>query len=190
MQGQGRGGAPGTGGDGGGSSSGSYGGPGGLGFGYGINYYSAAAPEDYGYGYGYWGFGLPLPSPPPFPQTLIHGRGVALRPPSIPLGVQGGGILKRNSQGYFVHGRGHARGHGGGGRFSSGGRGGKNLTKEALDADLDEWRLKDKRYAGQSLDAELDDYWRKKDTSEESKADAIKGVDVTKLSPKKHTEGV
>lgn len=36
----------------------------------------------------------------------------------------------------------------------------KPLTKEALDADLDEWRMKDKKNAGSSLDTELDDYWK------------------------------
>ncbi|KAG0575512.1 hypothetical protein KC19_5G009400 [Ceratodon purpureus] len=93
----------------------------------------------------------------------------------LPLGVQGAGILKRPTgppQGPLLHGRGHQRGGGrGGGRGGRGGRGRgrggrdkdkdqKPLTKEALDADLDEWRMKDKKNGGTSLDAELDDYWK------------------------------
>eukprot|EP00250_Pteridium_aquilinum_P009264 c18552_g1_i2 orf=513-1043(+) len=170
MQGQGKGVTQGIGVDVGGSSGGddikSFAGRGRSVYGYGMNPLSVAMPENYGYGYGYgygaWTFGMPLLPLPPLLHNMSHGRGTAPRPLTS-LGVQKGGILKRNPQSGFVHGRGHARGNGSG-RSTGGGRGGKNLTKEALDADLDEWRLKDKRFAGQSLDAELDDYWSKKDT--------------------------
>lgn len=142
----------------------------GMAFGFGMNPFSA--PEDYGL----WGYGFPqpLPPPPPLPRPAVYGRGLP-RPP-VSLGVQGGGILKRPggaAQAVF-HGRGHARGYGG---RAWGGRGGKSLTKEALDADLDEWRLRDKRFAGQSLDAELEDYWRKKEMTEENKSDVVKSFE-------------
>ncbi|KAI5063008.1 hypothetical protein GOP47_0021555 [Adiantum capillus-veneris] len=132
-------------------------------YGSGLNYSSMPLSPNYvngyGYGYGAWTFGPPLmPLPPLLPYTS-HGRGLLSRPLAS-LGVQGGGVLKKNSQGALAQGRGHTRGHTSV-RFNRGGRGGKSLTKEALDADLDEWRLKDKRYAGQSLDAELDNYWTK-----------------------------
>lgn len=40
------------------------------------------------------------------------------------------------------------------------------MTKEALDADLDEWRMKDKKLGSNSLDADLDEYWKKKNEME------------------------
>jgi hypothetical protein len=45
------------------------------------------------------------------------------------------------------------------------------LTKEALDADLDEWRMKDKKHGGTSLDAELDDYWKNKEDEDPTDKD-------------------
>lgn len=134
--------------------------------GYGLNFPSLVLAQNYGYGYGYgygaWTFGSPsMPVPPLLPDTS-RGRGLLSRPlPS--LGVQGGGILKKSPQSVFGHGRSHAQGRASV-HSTGGGRGGKNLTKAALDADLDKWRLKDKRCAGQSLDAELDEYWSKKDS--------------------------
>lgn len=77
------------------------------------------------------------------------------------LGVQGAGAFKRSAganSGHGFHGRGRGKGWGG--------RNKKNLTKEALDADLDQWRLKDKKFGATSLDADLDDYWKnRKDDS-------------------------
>jgi hypothetical protein len=35
-------------------------------------------------------------------------------------------------------------------------KGREPLTKEALDADLDAWRMKDKKFGGDSLDADMD----------------------------------
>lgn len=138
--------------------------------GYGVNPPPFTVPANYGYGYGNWAFGLPLLSlPPTVNSTLPHVHGKAFRS-STPLGVQGGGILKKNPQNAFVQGQGHTRSHANG-RLIGGGRGARNLTKEALDADLEEWKLKDKRFAGHSLDAELDDYWSKKDTTPDSKAE-------------------
>lgn len=116
----------------------------------------------------FWSLGFPHPLPPPPP--LPRSKGAA------PLAVQGRGILKRPV---------YARGYGGRGW---GGWGQKNVTKEDLDADLDEWRLTDKRLAGQSLDAELDDYWRKKESTEESKADVFKRTEDTEDLARSETQ--
>lgn len=45
------------------------------------------------------------------------------------------------------------------------------LTKEALDADLDEWQMRDKKHGGTSLDAELDDYWKNKEDDDPTDKD-------------------
>ncbi|BBN17598.1 hypothetical protein MPTK1_7g15620 [Marchantia polymorpha subsp. ruderalis] len=117
---------------------------------------------------------MPLPPVPSRTYNNSNHRGSASGASAafVPLGVQGAGILKRPSgspQGPLAHGhRRHSRGHGG---RSWGSRGRKeknsaNLTKEALDADLDEWRMKDKKLGSNSLDADLDEYWKKKNEME------------------------
>ncbi|KAG6543870.1 hypothetical protein Mapa_014710 [Marchantia paleacea] len=117
-------------------------------------------------GYGNYQMQSLMPMPPVVPRS--YGRGSASHA-FVPLGVQGAGILKRPSgppQGQSVHGR-SSRNRGHNGRsWASRDRDRKNLTKEALDADLDEYRMKDKKFGGQSLDAELDEYWKKKDDSD------------------------
>ncbi|KAL3679116.1 hypothetical protein R1sor_022072 [Riccia sorocarpa] len=129
-----------------------------------------------------------MPTPPVLPRSYTRGSG-GTRPGSfVPLAVQGAGILKRPAgppQGSFAHGR-QSRGHG---VRSWGSRGRKeknvaNLTKEALDADLDEWRMKDKKLGGSSLDAELDEYWKKKDEME-----AEQGEDVEAATDSKSKAG-
>ncbi|KAJ7531634.1 hypothetical protein O6H91_14G052000 [Diphasiastrum complanatum] len=150
------------------------------GFGYGFNmgmamgmgYGGAGAGGGGGFDGKYiWGAGYMPPFPPP-PLGPVYGRGMR---PVLPLGAQGSGILKPPvgpPQGPLLHGRGHARGYGG---RAWGGRGRSNLTKEALDADLDEWRMKDKKLGGQSLDADLDEYWKRKDgQSQSSRSGSIK----------------
>ncbi|KAH9572171.1 hypothetical protein CY35_02G132800 [Sphagnum magellanicum] len=98
-------------------------------------------------------------------QQQMYGRaGVSSRGGFLPLGVQAAGILKRPAgpaQGPLLYGRGHARGGGGQQRGRGLGARGRDkgcepLTKEALDADLDAWRMKDKKFGGDSLDADMD----------------------------------
>ncbi|CAK9218155.1 unnamed protein product [Sphagnum troendelagicum] len=99
-------------------------------------------------------------------QPQMYGRaGVSSRGGFLPLGVQGSGILKRPAgpaQGPLLYGRGHARGGGGGQQRGRGlgargrDKGREPLTKEALDADLDAWRMKDKKFGGNSLDPDMD----------------------------------
>ncbi|BBN16469.1 hypothetical protein MPTK1_7g06570 [Marchantia polymorpha subsp. ruderalis] len=166
-------------GSGGGSGSGRHGGYPGRANGVANNNLGAGAGLAYGGmpgGYvfnnwvGYGNYQMPslMPMPPVVPRS--YGRGSASHS-FVPLGVQGAGILKRPSgppQGQSMHGRSNRnRGHNGrswGSRDRDRDR--KNLTKEALDADLDEYRMKDKKFGGQSLDAELDEYWKKKEDSD------------------------
>ncbi|KAL2613768.1 hypothetical protein R1flu_025460 [Riccia fluitans] len=131
-----------------------------------------------------------MPTPPILPRSYTRGSGGTRPGAFVPLAIQGAGILKRPGnppQGNFLHGRSHSRGHGG---RSWGTRGRKekhlaNLTKEALDADLDEWRMKDKKLSGSSLDADLDEYWKKKD---EMEAELEEGEEVAKDSKPKAGE--
>jgi hypothetical protein len=61
------------------------------------------------------------------------------------------------------------------------GHGSELLTREALDADLDKWRMKDKKSASQSLDADLDEYWsRKEDESDQVKSEPEDSPDLEK----------
>ncbi|CAK9876021.1 unnamed protein product [Sphagnum jensenii] len=123
-------------------------------------------------------------------QALVqpmYGRAAAAGPSQrgfLPLGVQGAGILKPPAglpQGPLLYGRGHARGQqrgrGWGGRGRDKDR--KPLTKEALDADLDAWRMKDKKFGGDSLDADLDKYWKKK----EEEPDKQDGEEILETVP-------
>lgn len=131
-----------------------------------IGYTGIPAFWYHGWG-GYKSYRMPdlLPTMPPV--RFSHGRGSSSRQGG-PLGVQGAGSWKRSAapaQGAVMQGRGHTRGHGG---RAWGGRNRKNLTKEALDADLDEWRMKDKKFGGHSLDADLDEYWKKKHDDDET----------------------
>ncbi|KAL3683569.1 hypothetical protein R1sor_001591 [Riccia sorocarpa] len=167
-----------------------------FGHGYGTNYGTPAAGGPYGrfpaYGfsnswvpYGHYQTQNLIPMVPVAPRSVARGSAPGA---FVPLGVQGAGVLKRPSgppQGQVASGGRSGRRRSRSGRSRGGrdrdrdrerdrdrDRGRKHLTKEALDAELEEYRMKDKKLGTESLDAELDDYKRrKKGNSNEKSSD-------------------
>ncbi|KAL2612478.1 hypothetical protein R1flu_024170 [Riccia fluitans] len=170
-----------------------------FGHGYGVNYYAAAVAGG-GYGrfpvHGFSNSWVPfgnyqtqnfMPMTPVAPRTFV--RGGSASGSFVPLGVQGAGVLKRplgppqeqNASGGRSGRRRSRSGRSRGGRGRDRDPARKNLTKEALDADLEEYRMKDKKLGTESLDAELDEYKRRK------KDNNIKDDDNNKNSEKQLT---
>lgn len=161
----------------------------GMGMGMGMGYGHMAGPQHFGWGYGYHHQPMPpFPTGPVFrPPTFAQEM---MPRPTFPLGMQNnnsGGALKRAGRGpSHNRGRGYSRGYGGRywggrGRGHVRGHGSELLTREALDADLDKWRMKDKKSASQSLDADLDEYWsRKEDESDQVKSEPEDSPDLEK----------
>ncbi|XP_057833437.1 uncharacterized protein LOC131044178 [Cryptomeria japonica] len=159
---------------------------GGMGLGLGLGYGPMGGAQ-FGWGYGYpmplftaaagagavlrapvWGQGMGMARPRPtftFGMHYNNNSSYSKRAQGGPGATQshdyrpGGGYGGRRTGS-------HVRGHGPGYRRDL-------LTKEALDADLDRWRMKDKKSVGECLDADLDEYWRKKIVgSEQSKSES------------------
>ena len=73
--------------------------------------------------------------------------------------------------------KGGARGRGGRrGGPKRGGRGGqreKPKTAEQLDAEMDDYFMKDEKTAAQKLNTDLDDYWKSKPAEEQAEEQAM-----------------